>query len=333
MADPIIAVIGASGLVGRQVLQALSSRQHPVASVRALATDRVAGEEVDYADESIVIEKMSRESLTGVRVAILAVPADAAKALAHQAQQLGVWVVDLSGSHRLDAQVPLVVPGVNDGVLDRPFPGRVVSLAQATTQAFTRCLEPLRAQFGLTFADVTVLHSAASYGMAGVERLSKQTAELMNGKDPDLEVFPHRLAFNIIPTVGPLENGLSLSERALLVESARVWGGEKLPALTATSLLVPTYHGLTLIISAHLGHRVDADGVRATLKEDSGLKVLDDPAENVFPMPMLTTDDAAVHVGRVRTQGERVQLVATVDNTFRTADSALDVALELADRE
>ncbi|MCA2980365.1 MAG: aspartate-semialdehyde dehydrogenase, partial [Myxococcaceae bacterium] len=214
-----------------------------------------------------------------------------------------------------------------------PFPGRVVSLAQASTQAFTRALEPLRAQFGLAFADATVLCGAAVYGNAGVAQLSKQTAELMNGKEPELEVFPHRLAFNVIPAVGPIENGLSAHERALLVEVARVWGGERLPALSATSVLVPTYHGLTLLLSAHLGRRVDADGVRACLKADGALKLLDDPAENVFPMPMLATDDAAVHVGRVRTQGERVQLVACVDNAFRLADAALDIAFELADRD
>ena len=96
---------------------------------------------------------------------------------------------------------------------------------------------------------------------------------------------------------------------------------------------MPTYHGITLILSAHLGRRVDAEGVRATLKADSGLKVLDDPAENVYPMPMLTTDDASIHVGRVRALGERVQLVAATDNAFRVAESAIDIAFELADRD
>jgi aspartate-semialdehyde dehydrogenase len=155
----------------------------------------------------------------------------------------------------------------------------------------------------------------------------------MNAKDPDIEVFPHRLAFNIIPAVGAIENGLSQLERAMLIETARVWGGEKMPAVTATSVLVPTYHGLTLILSAHLSRRVDADGVRATLKADSGLKVLDEPGDNIYPMPMLTTDDPTVHVGRIRVLGERVQLVACIDNAFRTADSALDIAFELADRD
>lgn len=333
MSEPVIAVVGASGVVGRQVVQALALRDHPADAVRVFSSERGAGEELDFGDDSAVIEKFTPEGLKGATVVILAAPPEVARPIAEQAQLQGVWAIDLSGAFRLDDQVPLVVPGVNDGVLDRPFPGRVVSLAHASTQAFTRALEPLRAAFGLTFADVTVLCGAAAYGNAGVAHLSKQTAELMNGKDPDLEVFPHRLAFNVIPAVGVIDNGLSQLERTLLVESARVWGGEKLPALTATSVLVPTYHGLTLVLSAHLGRRVDADGVRATLKADAGLKLLDEPKENIYPMPMLTTDDASIHVGRVRALGERVQLVAATDNAFRTADSALDIAFELADRD
>jgi aspartate-semialdehyde dehydrogenase len=333
MSEPTISVIGASGVVGRQVVQALFLKDHPAEAVRAYSSERGAGEELDYGDDSLVIEKVGADAFKNAQVAILAVPPEVARPLAEQAQLAGLWVVDCSGAFRAEEKVPLVVPGVNDGVLDRPFSGRIVSLAQASTQAFTRALEPLRAQFGLAFADAAVLCGAAVHGNAGVAQLSKQTAELMNGKEPDLEVFPHRLAFNVIPAVGALEHGLSALERGLLIEAARVWGGEKLPALTATSVLVPTYHGVTLLLSAHLGRRVDTDGVRACLKADTGLKLLDVPEENVFPMPMLTTDDGSVHVGRVRALGERVQLVACVDNAFRVADSALDIAFELADRD
>jgi aspartate-semialdehyde dehydrogenase len=333
MSDPIITVVGASGLVGRQVVQALLLRDHPAEALRVVSSERGAGEELDYGEDTLVIEKLTSASLKGSSVAVLAVPAEVAAPLAETAQREGLWVVDLSGSFRLQESVPLVAPGVNDGVLDRPFAGRIVSLAQPSTQALTRALEPLRAAFGLSFAEATVLCGAASFGTAGVAHLSKQTAELMNGKAPDLEVFPHRLAFNVIPAVGSIENGLSAHERALLIETSRVWGNEKRPALAATSVLVPTYHGLTLMISAHLGRKVDVEGVRTTLTADTGLKVLDQAGEHIYPMPMLTTDDAAIHVGRIRTLGERIQLVAAVDNAFRMADSAVDIAFELADRD
>ncbi len=241
-------------------------------------------------------------------------------------------MVDVSGAFRVDTAVPLVAPGVNDALLQRPFQGRVVSVAHPVTQALLLTLAPLRAKFGLAFADVTLLLGAASQGNAGVEQLSRQTAALMNGKEPELELFPHRLGFNVIPAAGAFEGPLSAVERHLLVEAARIWSGDELPALTATALTVPTYHGATLVISAHLGRPVDAEGVRATLKEAGGLKLLDDPSQNIYPMPMLSTDDAAPHVGRVRAGGPRVQLVAAIDSAWRLAESAVDIALKLGGR-
>lgn len=331
MADPIIAVVGATGTVGRQVIASLQMHDVEPDQVRFFSSERTESEELDYQEETLPTEKPDSDSFRGVQVVILACPPEVAKKLGLQAQQQGAWVVDLSGAWRVDANVPLVAPGVNDGVLDRPFAGRIVSVAHPATQALLSVLQPLRAKFGLVFADATFLFGTASMGLAGQDQLSKQTAALMNGKEPDLEVFPHRVGFNVVPAVGPFEGALNAGERHVLVEAARIWSGD-LPALTATALTVPTYHGITMVLSAHLNRPVDADGVRALLKEDAGLKVLDDVSQNIYPMPMLTTDDATTHVGRIRAHGSRVQLVAAVDNVFKAADTAVELALKLAVR-
>lgn len=331
MTDTPLAVVGATGVVGRQVLAALALRGHDASAIRCFASPRSEGQELEYEEESLEVEQLGADGFKGVKAAILAVPPEVARSLSQRAQQQGVWAVDCSGAFRVDAKVPLVAPGVNDEVLHRPFDGRIVGLAGAATQGLLAALQPLRAKFGLAVADCTVLMGAASQGQAGVEQLTRQTAALLNGREPEVEVFPHRLAFNVVPGDPPFELGLSRAERTLLVEAARVWQGGALPALTATALYVPAYHGLTLVLSAHLEHPVDADGVRAVLKADPALKLLDEPAEGVYPMPMLTNDDATVHVGRVRVLGERVQLVAALDNAFRLADTAIGVALELAE--
>lgn len=331
MTDTSLAIVGATGVLGRQVLAALALREHDASAIRCFASPRSEGLELDYEDESLEVEQLGADGFKGVKAAILALPPDAARSVAQRAQQQGVWAVDCSGAFRVDARVPLVAPGVNDEVLGRPFEGRIVAVAGAATQGLLAALQPLRAKFGLAVADCTALLSAASQGQAGVEQLTRQTAALLNGREPEVEVFPHRLAFNVVPGDPPFELELSRAERTVLVEAARVWQGEALPALTATALFVPAFHGLTLVISAHLKHPVDADGVRAALKAGAGLKLLDEPAANVYPMPMLTTDDATVHVGRVRALGERVQLVAALDNAFRVADTAVGVALRLAE--
>jgi aspartate-semialdehyde dehydrogenase len=335
MSTNTIAVVGATGLVGKQLLASLWQHDVEPDDVRLLASERSEGTEADYAEETLPVERPTADSYRGVKAAILAAPPEVAKAQALEAQRAGAWAIDLSGAFRLDTQVPLVAPGVNDGVLDRPFPGRVVALASPAAQALTLALEPLRAAFGLAVVDATVLLSASAKGAAGVDRLSTQTAALLNAKEPDVDVFPHRLAFNVVPGVGDFENGLSAAERQLLVEVARIWGGApgtSAPALTATALYVPTFHGTTLIVTAHLERAADVEAVRAALKASSVLKVLDEPASHVYPMPMLATDDTAVHVGRVRAQGTRVHLVIAVDNVFRVAEAAVDLALELGDR-
>jgi aspartate-semialdehyde dehydrogenase len=333
MTAPTIAIVGATGTVGRQLIGCLQLHDVEPDQVRFFSSEKTEGEELDYEEETLPTEPPGPDAFRGVQVAIIATPPAIARPLALQAQQAGAWTIDLSGAFRVDANVPLVSPGVNDGVLDRPFQGRIVSVAHPATQALLSVLQPLRAKFGLAFADVTMLFGTASRGNAGQEQLTKQTAALLNAKEPEIEVFPHRIGFNVIPAVGTVDAaGLSEGERHVLVEAARIWSGDALPALTATSLTVPTFHGTTLIISAHLNRPVDADGVRATLKEDSSLKVIDDPLQNIYPMPQLATDDVAIHVGRVRSQGPRVQLVACVDNVFRLADTAVELALELAER-
>ncbi|MBL8914166.1 MAG: aspartate-semialdehyde dehydrogenase [Archangium sp.] len=343
MSAPTIAIVGATGTVGRQLIGCLQLHDVEPDQVRFFSSEKTEGEELDYEEETLPTEPPGPDAFRGVQVAIIATPPAVAKPLALQAQQSGAWTLDLSGAFRVDQNVPLVSPGVNDGILDRPFQGRIVSVAHPATQALLSVLQPLRTRFGLTFADATMLFGTASRGNAGQDQLTKQTAALLNAKEPDVEVFPHRIGFNVLPAVGGFEglqpggaaSNVSLlcdGERHVLVEAARIWSGDALPALTATTLTVPTFHGMTIVLNAHLNRPVDADGVRATLKEDSSLKLIDDPAQNIFPMPMLATDDAAIHVGRVRANGPRVQLVACLDNVFRVADGAVELALELAER-
>lgn len=333
MSDVSLALVGATGVVGKQLLEALDRRDFDADDLRLFAADDAEGEEFDYAGDVLTVEKCDDSMFRGNDVLILAVPPAIARPLALKAQQAGVWVVDCSGAFRLDEQVPLIAPGVNDDVLTRPFSGRIVSLASPPTQGLTAVLEPLRKKFGLLSVDATVLMGADSKGLAGVERLAKQTAELMNAKEPDVDTFAHRLAFNLVPGGGAFEKGYSEVERALLVEVVRVWAGAQLPIVATTAIYMPTYHGTFFTITAHLERPVDADGVRATFKAEAGLKVIDEPEAQVYPMPMLVTDDSTVHVGRIRALGERVQLVAAFDNAYRTADTAIDVALALAGRE
>ncbi|HZA52204.1 MAG TPA: aspartate-semialdehyde dehydrogenase [Myxococcaceae bacterium] len=331
-----IAVVGVTGVVGREVLGALHEAGFPAEEITALGTDRSEGEEIDYGDESLSVERATPEVFRGHRAVILAVPHDAARTLAPAAQAAGAWVVDVSGAFRADPTVPLVLPAVNAEILKRPFRGRIVAVPASLTTAVLTALEPLRAAFGLRRASVTALYGASSAGRRGIAELEKQAGGLLSGRDEDVAVFPHRIGFNVIPQVGEFEGAWTREERALIDEAARIWEGRgELPVLSATVFHVPTFYGQAMSLSIDLGGAANEKQIRAELEKSPNLKLLDAPAEKIYPMPMLITADPAVHVGRVREVPRspgRAELVAVVDNAGRAALNAVEIARELLAR-
>lgn len=328
--DPQIAVVGATGMVGREVVSQLASRNYSAASLTLFASKRSEGEEVDFGEEVLPVEGLAERAFKGMKAVILATPADVSKSLAVEAQREGAWVVDLSGAYHASAEVPLWAPGFNDAILSSPFNGRVVTVASAMTQLAAFALEPLRRAFGLGEAHVTLMLGAATAGNPGQRTLEKQIADLMGGREPDITVFPHRLGFNVIPEVGAISEGTSAYERQLQVEVGRLLAAAG--PLTSTLFWVPTFHGIVGSFSVRLGKPVPGGDVAALFKDAKGVHVLDTPDEHIYPMPMLVTGDTSVHVGRLRVAHERLQFVAAVDNVGLAARGAVEGALTLGKR-
>ncbi len=345
---PRFGVVGATGTVGREVLAALYDAEVRSEEISIFASERSVGEEVDFGgDDSLEVEELPKDDLSsafrGLDAVILAVPPDAVPALAKAANVSGAWVVDTSPLLRLDADVPLVVPAVNGSALQRPFKGRTVATPGPVTAALVTVLEPLRTFAGARRAFVTALMGASSLGRRGIAELEKQTAGLLSGREEAPELFPHRLGFNLIPQVGDFEPSASAhssEERSWSAESQRVWSGiEDAPEIRGTAIQVPTFYGHALTLTVELGRDVTVDEVREALRRAPGLKVLDAPAERVYPMPMLITADPTVHAGRIRVtpaaNGGRavVELVVVVDNAGSgAARNAVDVARALLRR-
>src|SRR5919197_2853567 len=210
-----IAVVGVTGVVGREVLGALLEAGVAPDNVTALGTDRSEGQEIEYGSETLEVERAAPEAFRGQRAVLLAVPEQVARTLAPAAQAAGAWVVDVSATFREDASVPLVLPAVNADVLDRPFRGRIVATPSPLTAMVLTALEPLRAAFGLRRASVTALYSASSSGQRGVSELEKQATGLLSGREQEPEVFPYRLGFNIISQVGEVEGAWTREERGV----------------------------------------------------------------------------------------------------------------------
>ena len=318
-----VAVVGATGVVGREVLAALQELGHPAERITALGSDRSEAVEVDFADETLQVEKATPDAFRGMNLVLLATPPDVSRQLAPAAQQAGAWVVDGSPAFRGDAQVPLVLPPFNLAALKAPFKGRIVACPSALTAALVTALEPLRQRFGVRQVLATALLGASSAGNRGVQELETQTAGLLSGKESEAQAFPHRLAFNLIPQVGEAraDSPWMGEEEALRSEARRLWGADA-PEVAATALQVPTFYGAALSLAVKLARPASAEEAAAALKAAPGVKVLDSPGERVYPMPMLVTADPSVHVGRLRTvpgEPDRLLLFVAIDNAGRGA--------------
>ncbi len=304
-----IAVTGATGTLGKQLLAALEEADHPGENVVAFASERSEGQEVDFGEDTLPVEAADYR---GVNIALIAVPLAEARAQIDAAQKHGAWVIDFSGAFRSDINVPLIAPASSP----KPTgPGRVISIAGPTGLALAAMLGPLKAAW------VDVVGALRR----GVSRRRRREA----ARAPDCradgrprgpqgnEPFAHRLAFNVIPQVGAFAAGghhpFSTEELAVALDVARAM--PKAPVLRATALQVPVFHGILLTVSGQLEAPLD---VSAALKGAPGVKVIDSPAEAIYPMPMLAAQDSAVHVGRIRTAGNHFWFVASPSTTPRS---------------
>jgi aspartate-semialdehyde dehydrogenase len=318
---PQIAVVGATGVIGQELLAAIASAGHPADAVTALASERSAGRELEFADETIEVEPATEESFRGVGLAYFATPAEVSKTLARAAQAAGAWAVDLSSAFRLEESVPLILPAVNLAQLRAPVRGRIVSCPSAITTALVTALDPLR-PLGLDRVFATAMLGVSSAGSLGLDALQRQTADMLSGREPEVVRFPHRIGFNLIPQVGDFNRSAEWSSEELSwgEEAARIWSGTQSPPILGTAFQAPTFYGHLLNVEVQLASAPGVAGVREAMKSSAHLKLLDAPIERVYPMPMLASGDPTVHVGRIRELrgwGGGFTFVVAVDNARR----------------
>lgn len=308
----MIAVVGATGVLGTQLITALNELDHPLEELSVFASERSHGKEIAIGEETLDVEPVD---FKGVKLALIATPLAVAKGLIDEAKKQGTRVLDFSGAYRSDLGVPLVAPGIND-VTDAP----VISIAGAGGLALSTLLKPLNA----TWVEVTALFGAAHRGNAGVARLEEQTRALLSGRPSEgEEPFAHTLAYNVFPQVGAFAKGhpRSSEELAVALDVSRVLG--KTPLVHVTALHVPVFHGLVFSLHGQLQGSVEK------LEGAPNVKVLDQPDEAIYPTAQLTADDDSVHVGRIRTATNHLWCVAAVDSASFVARRAARLALTI----
>ena len=293
-----VGVIGATGAVGKELVEVLAKRRFPVTELRLFASTRSAGTKQKTPFGEVTIEAYSLESARSLDLALLAVSGDFAKAHARALAAAGVAVVDNSSALRLEQDVPLVVPEVNAAAIGNH---RLVANPNCTTAILVVALEPLRQAFGLRRVIVSTYQAASGAGAEGMAELERETRRvLVEGGPAGHEVFAHPLAFNVIPHIDAFQpNGYTREEMKVAWESRKIMGVPDL-LISCTAVRIPTFRVHAEAVTIETERPVTPEAAREVLAVAAGVKLADDPARSLDPMPLTATGQDDVEAGRIR---------------------------------
>jgi len=294
-----IAIVGATGAVGIEMLRVLERRNIPVGDIRLLASSRSAGKVLSFAGEDVVVEPLTVNSFEGIDFALFSAGASISKQFAAAAVHCGAVVVDNSSAFRMDPSVPLIVPEINPSDVSRH--GGILANPNCTTAITLMGLHPLHRQFGVLRVVASSYQAVSGSGAKAIEELRQQVAAVSAGEKIHREVYPHQIAFNVIPQVDSfLPDGYTKEEMKMQFEGRRIL---HLPDFTAsvTCVRVPVYRSHSVAVTAQFEKPVDLDLARQAILRAPGVLLEDDPSLNRYPMPLDCSGMDNCLVGRIRT--------------------------------
>jgi aspartate-semialdehyde dehydrogenase len=293
-----IAVVGVTGAVGQTMLKILQERQFPVKTLLPLASSRSAGREVDFLGRKIKIQEAVPAAFEGVDLALFAVEKNISLRLAPEAIKRGCLVIDNSNAFRMQPDVPLVVPEVNPEDLCK-HKGLVANPNCSTIQMVV-VLKPIKDNVGIKRVVVSTYQSVSGTGVDAIEELKLQSKQILDGKEPEAKVYPHPIAFNILPHIDVFdETGYSKEEWKMIKETKKILGDDSV-AITATTVRVPVLNCHSESVNIETFEKISADEARIILSEAPGVKVLDDPKNLAYPLARDVSGKDEVYVGRIR---------------------------------
>ncbi len=296
--NPHVAIVGASGAVGVEMIRTLERRNFPVGSLRLLASKRSAGKSLNFRGETLTIEELTPSSFEGVDIALFSAGGGISKEWGPEAVKAGAVVVDNSSAFRMDASVPLVVPEIN--AQDALSHQGIIANPNCTTAITLMALYPLHQAFGVERVFASTYQAVSGTGAQAIVELENQVRQLSQGEDVSPEVYPHQIAFNVLPHVDSfLAEGYTKEEMKLENEGRKIMHHPSFRA-SVTCVRVPVYRAHSIAISAEFQQPVDLQRAQDILSRAPGLDVVDDPQQNQYPLPLLASGKDHCQVGRLR---------------------------------
>lgn len=325
-----VAVAGATGAVGNQMIACLEERNFPVKSVRFLASSRSAGKTLNFRGEPVVVEEMTETSFNGMDIALFSCGGGTSEKFAPAAARSGCVVIDNSSAWRMDPRVPLVVPEVNSHAIAGYTQKGIIANPNCSTIQMVVALSPIHRKFGIKRIVVSTYQAVSGTGQKAIVELDGQVRAIMNAQPVENKVYPHRIAFNCLPHIDVfLENGYTKEEMKMVNETRKIMEDDTI-GVTATTVRVPVFYSHSEAINIETRLPITPEAVRDLLQHAPGVKVVDDTRANVYPMPIDAAGQDLTYVGRIR-QDESipnaVNLWVVADNIRKgAATNAVQIA-------
>ena len=293
-----VAIVGATGAVGVEMIKVLERRHFPVEKLVLLASARSVGKTLLFNGENIAVQELTEDSFAGVDIALFSAGGSISKQFAPAAVKAGAVVVDNSSHFRMDPDVPLVVPEINGA--DVKLHKGIIANPNCTTAITLMALNPLHKAFGVKRVIASSYQAVSGTGAQAIAELRMQVAQIHEGLPVETNVYPHQIAFNVLPHVDAfLNTGYTKEEMKMQNEARRIM---HLPAFKAsvTCVRVPVYRAHSISVNAEFERPVSVEKARKVLSNVSGLKLVDDPANNSYPLPLYVAEQDDCQVGRIR---------------------------------
>ncbi|AOZ90562.1 aspartate-semialdehyde dehydrogenase [Bacillus xiamenensis] len=299
-----VAVVGATGAVGQQMLKTLADRDFEMDTLTLLSSKRSAGTKVTFRGQEYTVQEATPESFEGVNIALFSAGGNVSKALAPEAVKRGAIVVDNTSAFRMDENTPLVVPEVNEKDL-HDHQG-IIANPNCSTIQMVAALEPLRQAYGLKKVIVSTYQAVSGAGHEAIDELYSQSQAILNKEDVTPEVMPYQIAFNAIPQIDKFQdNGYTFEEMKMINETKKIMHLPELEvAATCVRLPIETGHSESVYVELE-SNDATVDDIKSILKDAPGITLQDDPSQQIYPMPANAVGKNDVFVGRIRKDLDR----------------------------
>ena len=295
-----VAVAGATGAVGNQMIRSLEEMDFPIRSVVFLASKRSVGRQLKFKGDLIDVRELKKDSFKGIDIALFSAGGGTSEIFAPFAFKDGCVVVDNSSAWRMDPEVPLVVPEVNPHAVDRYTRKGIIANPNCSTIQMVVALHPIHRKFRIKRIVVSTYQAVSGTGKKAIDELFDQTRAMINFLDYQKTVYPHRIAFNCLPHIDKfMDNGYTKEEMKMVNETRKIMEDDSI-AVTATTVRVPVFFGHSESVNIETHEPVSADEVKTLLQNAPGVKVMDDPAQNVYPLATDAAGQDLTLVGRIR---------------------------------